>query len=152
MVSQQRQIHKETGATMNIINPIIPTKSRHTSQHKKRVDLVPGSREHHTHNDEVEMENAIAADDKDKVFELAKKLVDHNADHTDPLLTVQEIAMKLNRCTRSIWRMVANGELPPPILVGHSRRWYQADLNAYLAQQTAKRNPKFQQSNRSMAA
>ena len=133
---------------MNIINPTIP-KSRHTSRHKS-IDLVPGSREHRI-DYELELEYAVASGDKDKVFELAKQWVEHNADHTDPLLTVQEIAMKLNRCTRSVWRMVANGELPPPILVGHSRRWYQADIQAYLAQQTAKRNPKFQ-SQRSMAA
>ena len=139
---------------MNIINPTI-TKSRHTSQHKKRVDLVSGSREHHAHDELVELENAMAADDKDTVYAVAKRMVENqkvNMTTPQPLLSVRKIASVFGLCTRSVWRMVANGELPPPILVGHSRRWYQADLNAYLAQQTAKRNPKFQQSQRSMAA
>ena len=138
---------------MNIINPTIPTKSRHTSRHKS-IDLVPGSRDHHTHNDEVEMENAIANGDKDTVYAVAKRIVENqkvNMTTPQPLLSVGKIASIFGLCTRSIWRMVANGELPPPILVGHSRRWCQADLNAYLAQQTAKRNPKFH-SHRSMAA
>jgi len=137
---------------MNIINPTI-TKSRHTSRHKS-IDLVPGSRDHHTHDELVELENAMAADDKDTVYAVAKRMVENqkvNMTTPQPLLSVRKIASVFGLCTRSVWRMVANGELPPPILVGHSRRWYQADLNAYLAQQTAKRNPKFQPQ-RSMAA
>ena len=87
---------------MNIINPTT-TKSHHNSQHKNRVDLVSESRDHRTHDYEVELEQAVAAGDKDTICEIAKKLVEHETDKTDPLLTVDEIAMKLHLCTRSIW-------------------------------------------------
>jgi len=114
---------------MNILDATNLTKPQHTRRHKN-IDLVP-ARDHHAHDYE-ELEQAVSAGDKDKVFDLAKQLVEHNANKTDPLLTVGEIAMKLNRCTRSIWRMVANGELPEPILVGHSRRWFASDIANYL--------------------
>ena len=55
-------------------------------------------------------------------------------------------------CTRSIWRLVAAGELPHPILVGSARRWFESDVTAYLAKQTAKRDAKYQKTPRSRAA
>ncbi|GEM_PF-1793998 len=139
---------------MNIINST-PTKPQNTRQHKNRVDLVPGSRDHHTHDYEVELEQAVAAGDKDAICEAAKQMVEHqkvNMTQPPQLLSVRQVASVFGLCTRSIWRMVANGELPPPILVGGARRWYQADIHAYLAQQTAKRDAQFHLSHRSMAA
>ena len=134
---------------MTILHPTTSsTQSQHTRRHNT-VDLVSGARD--THDYEFELGQAVESGDKNKVIEIAKQWAEHTADKTDSLLSVEEIAMKLNLCTRSVWRLVAKGELPEPIRVGHSRRWYPADLKAYLEKQTAKRKPTFQ-SQRSLAA
>ena len=119
---------------MNILNPATPTMSTKTRQHKTHVDLV-SKLDHHTIDDLVELEQAVAAGDKDKVFKLAEEMVERKTDHTNrlpQLLTIKQIAMTLNRSTRSIWRMVATGELPQPIPVGQSRRWFASDIENYL--------------------
>lgn len=80
--------------------------------------------------------NAVATGDRQQIVESAKRF----SAPLPELLSVEQIAMKFNLCTRSIWRLVAKGDLPQPILIGSSRRWYAADIDAYLAKQTAKRD------------
>ena len=70
---------------MNIIDSTNPTESTHARRHKN-IDLVPGSRDH-THDYELELEQAVADGDKDKVFELAKQWVERGTG---------ESAMRLN--------------------------------------------------------
>ena len=81
------------------------------------------------------LRDAVASGSHEQIVAAAKQLVanaEPQPNHSAQLLTVEQIAMKLNLCTRSIWRMVANGELPPPIPVGHSRRWFATDIYHYL--------------------
>ncbi len=39
------------------------------------------------------------------------------------LLTVKEVAKRLNVSPRSIWTRIAKGELPAPIRIGRLSRW-----------------------------
>src|SRR2546428_621450 len=42
----------------------------------------------------------------------------------DTLLDVTAVAKKFNISTRSVWRLVASGEIPPPIRIGRCARWF----------------------------
>ncbi len=50
------------------------------------------------------------------------------------LLTPSEVARRLSVAVRTLWRMVARGEVPPPIRY-NSRlvRWRRADIEAYVS-------------------
>jgi predicted DNA-binding transcriptional regulator AlpA len=48
----------------------------------------------------------------------------------DALLDVKAMAKKFNVCTRSVWRFVAGGLLPPPVRIGRCCRWFEADVLA----------------------
>lgn len=52
----------------------------------------------------------------------------------EELLTVQEVAVRLSICTRTVWRKVARGDLPPPVRLGRRLpRWRSGDLARYIA-------------------
>jgi excisionase family DNA binding protein len=49
------------------------------------------------------------------------------------LLTIREVAWRLSISSRSVWRLVATRELPPPVRLGRRVvRWRLADIRAYL--------------------
>ena len=48
------------------------------------------------------------------------------------LLSLNEIAFTLNVSPRSIWRLVAAGQLAAPTKVGRCVRWFPEDLAQYL--------------------
>ena len=50
----------------------------------------------------------------------------------DRLLSVRDVAQRLSLCARSVWKMAAKGELPPPLHLGGSRRWRESDISAYI--------------------
>jgi len=52
-------------------------------------------------------------------------------DH-DRLMTVSDVAKQLGICTRTVHRLVAAGDLPPPVKVGRASRWFISDVNSYL--------------------
>jgi excisionase family DNA binding protein len=45
---------------------------------------------------------------------------------------VEEVASILGVSSRSVWRLVASGELPEPLRVGRCARWPLSDIYAYL--------------------
>jgi len=104
------------------------------------------SADYHGHDDETVMQklaDAVRANDHDAVYAIAKCLVDGESSSrmaVPQLMSVEEIAMRFNLCTRSIWRLVDAGELPQPIHVGHARRWYAVDVENYLRKLTEKRD------------
>jgi predicted DNA-binding transcriptional regulator AlpA len=52
---------------------------------------------------------------------------------SEPLLSALDVAARLSVCTRTVWRKVARGELPPPIHLGPKlRRWHARDVAQYL--------------------
>ena len=55
------------------------------------------------------------------------------------LLTVADVARALAVSTRTVWRLVASGELPQPQKIGKRlRRWRASDIEAYVAGKPAK--------------
>lgn len=51
------------------------------------------------------------------------------------LLTVREVARRLNIGTRTVWRWTASGELPAPVRMGKKGRvvrWPAAEIEKYL--------------------
>lgn len=48
------------------------------------------------------------------------------------LVGLHEVARRLGVCTRSVHRLIARGELVPPVKVGRASRWFVADIEAYL--------------------
>jgi prophage regulatory protein len=48
------------------------------------------------------------------------------------MIDVREVASILSISTRSVWRLVATGELPQPVRFGRSARWRLADIEAWI--------------------
>ena len=56
------------------------------------------------------------------------------------LLNVSEVARILSVSTRTVWRLVSAGELPPPQRIGKRlRRWRAADIENYVNGKPAKK-------------
>ena len=49
------------------------------------------------------------------------------------LLKVQEVALALGMSERAVWRLVATGEILPPVRIGRSARWRLVTIDAWLA-------------------
>ncbi len=49
-----------------------------------------------------------------------------------PLLSLKQVAHLLGCSERQVQRLVTEKRLLPPMRVGKSPRWYQADVDAYL--------------------
>jgi predicted DNA-binding transcriptional regulator AlpA len=55
-----------------------------------------------------------------------------NYNGRDGLIDIREVARRLGGCNRrTVYRLVARGELVPPIKVGGRAQWFVADINAY---------------------
>jgi predicted DNA-binding transcriptional regulator AlpA len=52
-------------------------------------------------------------------------------DYQDRLLDVAVLAERFNVSNRTIWRLVAQGALPPPVKIGRCARWFLADITAF---------------------
>jgi predicted DNA-binding transcriptional regulator AlpA len=50
----------------------------------------------------------------------------------DKLFGVKAVAETFNICSRGVWRMVSRGELPQPVHVGRSARWFASDIERYM--------------------
>ena len=50
----------------------------------------------------------------------------------DRLVSIRNVSLQLDLSTRAVYRLVAKGEIPPPVKVGGSTRFYQSDLDDYL--------------------
>ena len=51
------------------------------------------------------------------------------------LLNVQAVAHLLSIGTRTVWRLVSAGKLPPPITIGRSKRWPRQLIEEFVNQQ-----------------
>ena len=60
------------------------------------------------------------------------------------LLTIRELATILKVSQRSIWRLVAAGQLVEPLRIGGSIRWRCEDIRDWIANgcENAKNNPR----------
>ena len=50
------------------------------------------------------------------------------------LLTVPEVALRLRISQRSLWRLIANGQIVAPLRIGGLVRWREADIAEWLLQ------------------
>lgn len=41
---------------------------------------------------------------------------------------VKQVAELLNVSVREVWRLVARGELPPPVKIGRCSVWFESDI------------------------
>jgi excisionase family DNA binding protein len=48
------------------------------------------------------------------------------------MIDVREVAEILSISTRSVWRLVADGELPQPIRFGRNVRWRLTDIEVWI--------------------
>ena len=55
-----------------------------------------------------------------------------NEDRVDQLLRAEEVAMKLGVSRRSVYRLVARGELQGPVRVGTCSRFPASEVQAYV--------------------
>lgn len=51
----------------------------------------------------------------------------------DRLVDLKTVVACLGVCARTVHRLVAAGELPPPAKVGRASRWFMSDVDGYLA-------------------
>ena len=56
------------------------------------------------------------------------------AEQGDPpdLLSVRDVAAKLGTSSRSVWRMLSAGQIPPPIKIRGKTKWRAVDLQAMI--------------------
>lgn len=57
----------------------------------------------------------------------------------ESLLTKHELALMFRVCHRTIERLVARGQLPPPIRLGRSCRWRNEDIRQFMRRGTVAR-------------
>ena len=85
---------------------------------------------------------AVAAGDREHVFQLAAKLVQTpiaQIAYDEELLSLTAVAELLTCGTRTVWRLIARNELRPPIHVGGGARWFRKDIQEYLDRMRSKR-------------
>ena len=51
----------------------------------------------------------------------------------DVLLTVKNVAERLNVSVRQVWKLSASGRLPGPIRLARSARWRESDIDQFIA-------------------
>lgn len=61
--------------------------------------------------------------------------MDAEDDDLKLLLNASEVATTLGVSERSVWRLSAIGEIPPPIRIGRSVRWRRSTVEAWLAKE-----------------
>ncbi len=58
----------------------------------------------------------------------------------DHLLNCRDVATTLRVSTRTVWKMVACGDLPPPLKIGGARRWRKSDVQSFIEKLAAERD------------
>ena len=55
-----------------------------------------------------------------------------DAGNNAPLIDMAEVSKRLSVCKRTINRLIAAGQFPPPMKLGRASRWLTADIEGYL--------------------
>jgi prophage regulatory protein len=50
----------------------------------------------------------------------------------DSLVDLRAVAGRVGVSTRAVYRLVASGELPPPVKVGRASRWFVSDVEGFM--------------------
>lgn len=48
------------------------------------------------------------------------------------LITLRDVSRQLRISVRAVYRLIAKGDLPPPVKVGGATRFFDSDLHRYL--------------------
>jgi len=83
-----------------------------------------------------------AAGDRTEVLALARQLAgraDAQIGDNEDLFPLPEVANKLDCGERTVWRLVASGELSEPVHVRGSAKWFRQDVREYLHRIRARR-------------
>ena len=89
-----------------------------------------------------QLATAVSAGERDLAFDIAKTIVGNATRPSigdDGLLPLCRVAEKLAVSTRTVWRLVAGGDLAAPVRVRGARRWRPEDVDEYLLGITPKR-------------
>lgn len=52
--------------------------------------------------------------------------------HGDRMLRPSDVAAKLAVSRRTVYRLSAMGEIPPPSKIGKAARWHESEIDAYM--------------------
>lgn len=55
------------------------------------------------------------------------------------LISLRVVAKRLELSVRAVYRLIARGDLPNPVKVGGATRFFESDINGYLASLQTKR-------------
>ena len=60
------------------------------------------------------------------------------ADDVKLLLNVRDVAQALGMSERTVWRLSAIGDIPPPIRIGRNVRWRRVTIEAWIEKKEAR--------------
>ena len=66
-----------------------------------------------------------------RVSDLENRTIERISGH-DRLIDLKVMATMLGVCARTVHRLVAAGELPPPAKVGRASRWFMSEIDSYM--------------------
>lgn len=83
-----------------------------------------------------QLKDAVAANQRDEVFDLAAQLVATPVAQPRPdPLTLEEVTNEVRVSTRTVWRLLGSDKtFPKPFRVGGSLRWRRADIEKFKTQ------------------
>lgn len=82
---------------------------------------------------------AITANQRDAVFDLAERLVAANGATPHGLLTPSDVERELRISSRSLWRLEDDKDFPKPVRVGGQRRWRATEIDGFTRRDKPKR-------------
>ena len=63
-----------------------------------------------------------------------------NATAEETLVSIKYVSKRLDTSIRGVYRLIARREFPPPVKVGGASKFYDSDVDAYLARLREARN------------
>ena len=57
----------------------------------------------------------------------------------DRLVSISEFAGRLGFSSRQIYRLLARGEIPPPVKIGRVSRWPESEISAFIEKKMSER-------------
>ena len=70
----------------------------------------------------------------------------------DRLVDLKRVAALLGVCGRTVHRLIAAGELRPPVKVGRASRWFVSDVEGYMSKLKQQRDAKYHLGEKGVAA
>ena len=87
-----------------------------------------------------QLAEAVTANQRDAVFDLAVRLVAANGATPQGLLTPSDVERELRISSRSLWRLEDDKDFPKPVRVGGQRRWRATEIDGFTRRTKPKRH------------